>query len=249
MFFIVSKLFWVFFAPSHFLTLLVISAAILLNTKYERPGRRLAFASAVLFAVIGILPTGTWLPLPLEARYTRPGWPAHIDGVLVLGGGTGTAVIVSRGVPATKSSEARVVGAFELARRYPNARVLFSGGSARLGGGGSGDAVGAKYIFAQMGLDPKRLILEDRSRNTGENIAFSKKIANPQPGEVWVLATSAIHMPRAMHIAEHAHWKMIAWPTDYSTTRRDFGDFFAVPGNLEATDNAIHEWIGLLAYR
>ena len=248
MFFIVSKLFWMFFAPSHLLALLVISAAMLLNTKYERLGRRLAFASAVLFAVIGILPTGTWLTLPLEARYTRPAWPAHIDGVLVLGGGLGSEIIESRGVPASKTSEARVVGAFELARRYPNARIVFSGGSGQLGGG-AGDTVGAKYIFAQMGLDPKRLILEGRSRNTGENIAFSQKIVNPRPGEVWVLATSAIHMPRAMHIARRAHWKMIAWPTDYSTTRRDFGDFFAVPGNLEATDNAIHEWIGLLAYR
>lgn len=249
MFFTVSKLFWMFFAPTHFLTLLIISATILLNTKYERLGRRLAFASVVLFVVIGILPTGTWLTLPLENRFARPDWPAHVDGVLVLGGGLGSEIIASRGVPATVSSEARVVGAFELARRYPNARVVFSGGSGQLGGGGGADADGAKYIFAQMGLDPKRLILENRSRNTGENIVFSQKIVNPRPGEVWVLATSAIHMPRAMHIARRAHWKMIAWPTDYSTTPKEFGSLFAVPENLGATDSAIHEWIGLLAYR
>ena len=248
MFFILSKLFWMFFAPTHFLTLLVISAAIVLNTKYERLGRRLAFASVVLFAVIGILPTGTWLTLPLENRFTRPDWPTHIDGVLVLGGGTGTAIIESRGVPATKSSEPRLVAAYELARRYPNARVVFSGGSGSLGGGDL-DTVGAKYIFAQMGLDPKRLTLEGRSRNTGENIAFSQKMVNPKPGEVWVLATSAMHMPRAMRVAKRAHWKMIAWPTDYLTTPKGFGTLFAVPGNLDATDNAIHEWIGLLTYR
>jgi uncharacterized SAM-binding protein YcdF (DUF218 family) len=248
MFFVMSKLFWIVFMPSHFLALTTIAAAILLATRYERVGRRLAFASAVLFVIIGILPTGTWLTLPLENRYTRPDWPAHIDGVLVLGGGTGTAVILSRGVPATKSSEPRLVAAYELARRYPNARIVFSGGSSQLGGGGA-ETVGAKYIFAQVGLDPKRLILEGRSRNTGEDVAFSQKIAKPKPGEVWILATSAIHMPRAMHIAKRAHWKMIAWPTDYSTTPKEFGSLFAVPGNLDATDKAIHEWIGLLVYR
>jgi uncharacterized SAM-binding protein YcdF (DUF218 family) len=198
-----------------------------------------------LFVVFGILPTGTWLTLPLENRFTRPDWPAHVDGVLVLGGGTGTAIILSRGVPATKSSEPRLVAAYELARRYPNARVVFSGGSGSLAGGDL-DTVGAKYIFAQMGLDPRRLTLETRSRNTSENIALSQKLVKPKPGDVWVLATSAMHMPRAMRIAKRAHWKMIAWPTDYSTTRKGFGSFFAVPGNLEATDNAMHEWIGLL---
>ncbi len=248
MFFTASKLFWLVFAPTHFLTLLIVSAAILLNTKFERLGRRLAYAAVVLFVVIGILPTGTWLTLPLENRFARPAWPAHVDGVLVLGGGTGTAIIVSRGVPATKSSEPRLVAAYELARRYPNARVVFSGGSGSLAGGDL-ETIGAKYIFAQMGLNPKRLTLESRSRNTGENIAFSQKLVNPKPGDVWILATSAIHMPRAMRAAKRTHWKMIAWPTDYSTTPNGFGSLFAIPGNLEATDNAIHEWIGLLAYR
>jgi len=248
MFFILSKLFWLVFAPSHFLTLLVIAAAIVMSTKYERLGRRLAFAAVALFVVIGILPTGTWLTLPLENRFTRPAWPAHVDGVLVLGGGTGATIIATRGVPATRSSEPRLVAAYELARRYPSARILFSGGSGSLAGGDL-ETVGVKYIFAQMGLAPKRLTLEDRSRNTGENIAFSQKLANPKAGEVWVLATSAIHMPRAMRAAKRVHWKMIAWPTDYSTTRGGFGTLFAIPGNLEETDNAVHEWIGLLATR
>ena len=248
MFFIASKLFWLVLAPSHFLALMTLAAAILLATRYERIGRRLAAASAVLFVVIGILPTGTWLTLPLENRFVRPAWPAHVDGVLVLGGGLRAGIFNSRNAPATDGSAIRLVSAYELARRYPNARIVFSGGSGKLGGGGA-ETIGAKYIFAQMGLDPKRLILEGRSRNTGENIAFSQKMVNPKPGEVWVLATSAIQMPRAMHIAKQAHWKMIAWPTDYSTTLKGFGTLFAITENLEAADNAVHEWIGLLAYR
>ena len=248
MFFIASKLFWLVFAPSHFLALLTVAAAILLQTKYDRIGRRLAAAAAVLFVVIGIFPTGIWLARPLEDRITRPNWPSHVDGVLVLGGGLGTPILYSRRVPARALSEARLVSAYELARRYPNARIVFSSGSGSISDV-FGDAPAAWYIFRQMGLNPKRLTLEGRSRNTWENIVFSRKIAQPRPGEVWVLATSAIHMPRAMRVAERAHWKMIPWPTDYLTTPDGFGNVFTIPGNLEATDNAIHEWIGLLAYR
>jgi uncharacterized SAM-binding protein YcdF (DUF218 family) len=248
-FFIASKLFWLVFAPSHFLALLTIATAILLNTRFDYVGRKLAVAAAVLFVVLGILPTGAWLAQPLEDRFTRPAWPSHVDGILVLGGGLDTQILEARRAPATERSEARLVSAYELARRYPNARVVFSGGSGRIGGVGGVEAQAAKYIFGQMGLDPRRLTLEGRSRNTWENILFSKKLVKPRPGDVWVLATSALQMPRAKYVAERLHWKMIAWPTDYETARKQAHDFTDIPANLRLADAAFHEWIGLLAYR
>lgn len=248
-FFIASKLFWLIFAPSHFLALMTIAAAILLATRFERIGRRLAAAAAVLFVVIGILPTGILLARPLENRFARPGWPSHIDGVLILGGGLGTQILDSRHAPAMTTNETRLVSAYELARRYPNARIVFSGGSGNLDGDRFPEALAAKYIFAQMGLDPGRLTLEGRSRNTWENIVFSQKILRPRLGEVWVLAAPAIQMPRAMHVAERAHWKMVPWPTDYLTAREGFPGFFEVPDNLMLMDSAVHEWLGLFAYR
>ncbi|MDE2133607.1 MAG: YdcF family protein [Alphaproteobacteria bacterium] len=241
-------MFWLIFAPSHFLALMTIAAAILLATKFERIGQRLAAAAAVLFVVIGILPTGILLARPLENRFTRPGWPSHVDGILVLGGGLDTDVLKSRAAPAATLAEARIVSAYELARRYPNARVVFSGGSGAINGK-SGDAPAAKYIFGQLGLDPSRLTLEGRSHNTWENFVFSRAIAKPRPGEVWVLATSAIHMPRSMRVAERIHWNMIPWPTDYLTADGQFLGIFEIPKNLEIMDAAVHEWIGLIAYR
>jgi uncharacterized SAM-binding protein YcdF (DUF218 family) len=108
--------------------------------------------------------------------------------------------------------------------------------------------VAAKFIFEQMGLAPARLTFEDQSRNTWENIAFSKKIVQPRPGEVWLLATSAIHMPRAILATKKLHWNMIAWPTDYLTAPNGAGSGFDVPGNLLRFDDAFHEWLGLFAY-
>jgi uncharacterized SAM-binding protein YcdF (DUF218 family) len=92
-------------------------------------------------------------------------------------------------------------------------------------------------------------MLEARSRNTYENIVFTKQIVKPKPGQVWLLATSAIHMPRAMAIASKQGWPMVPWPTDYFTSPTSKGDWLFVADNLGLADYAVHEWIGIFAYR
>jgi uncharacterized SAM-binding protein YcdF (DUF218 family) len=213
-----------------------------------RLGRWLAIASALLFVAFGVLPTGDWLAQRLENQYPRPAaLPAHIDGILDLGGGLGAYILAERHAPATALSEARLVSTFELARRYPNARVVFSGGWGRYP-----DAAAAAYAFGQMGLDPSRLTLETRSRDTLENLLFTRRLVRPRRGETWVLATSAIQMPRAMLVARRLGWDMIPWPTDYLTPPsgglRPWPAYLNVGGNLARADAALHEELGLIAY-
>ena len=248
MFFLISKLLWWFLTPSHVLMWMAVTTSILLYMGRERLGRWFAAATALLFVAIGIFPLNIWLLRSLEDRIPRANLPAHVDGILTLGGGLDTAILKSRGVPGPGHGEPRLVAAFELARRYPNARVVFSGGSGEVGGA-LPETQAAQYIFNQMGLSPSRLVLERKSRNTWENILNAQRIANPRPGEIWVLATSAFHMPRAMEVAARLKWKMVPWPTDYLTEQRGLSGFFDVLHNLEFTDMAVHEWIGLMAYR
>jgi uncharacterized SAM-binding protein YcdF (DUF218 family) len=248
-FFSASKLAWSVFAPSHLLFWSAVASAAALLLKRERLGRRLAVLTVGLFVVFGVLPLGTWLTRPLEARYPRPAAaPAHVDGILTLGGGLGDEVLVTRHAPAGEAAETRLVSTFELARRYPNARIVFSGGW-----GDAPDAAAAAYAFGQMGLDPARLTLESRSRNTYENLAFSKALARPKPGEVWLLATSASQMPRAMAVAGRIGWPLVPWPTDYLTApkehRRRLIGYLDISGHLARLDKAAHEWIGLWAYQ
>jgi uncharacterized SAM-binding protein YcdF (DUF218 family) len=248
-FFSVSKLAWSLFAPSHLLFWLALATGLALLFRRERLGRGLAILTAALFVVFGVLPLGDWLTRPLEGEYPRPAPPpAHVDGVLTLGGGLGDEVLLTRHAPATAASEARLVSTFELARRYPNARIVFSGGWGR-----TPDAAAAAYVFGQMGLDPARLTLERRSRDTFENLAFSQALVKPKPGEVWLLATSAIQMPRAMAVARRVGWPLIPWPTDYLTTpqgqRLRLLEYLDISGHLSRLDQAAHEWIGLWAYQ
>jgi uncharacterized SAM-binding protein YcdF (DUF218 family) len=56
----------------------------------------------------------------------------------------------------------------ELARRYPNARILFSGGSGALMDDGSAEARAAARLLESFGISRDRVLLEDRSQYGGE---------------------------------------------------------------------------------
>ena len=51
----------------------------------------------------------------------------------------------------------------------------------------------SKAIFEKMGVKSENIILEDKSKNTLENIIYSKKILDNLGGK-WYLITSAFHM-------------------------------------------------------
>ena len=103
-----------------------------------------------------------------------------------------------------------------------------------------------------LGLDPARVIFEGASRNTYENARFAFDAAKPQPGENWLLVTSALHMPRALGCFRAAGWRAIPYPVGY-TTLPD-GDarwrpVFRFDGKFAMLASAISEIAGLVAYR
>jgi uncharacterized SAM-binding protein YcdF (DUF218 family) len=245
-FFPVSKTLAFLALPSHVLLWLVAATALALLVGWTKTARGLGLAALVLFVLIGVVPSGLMAEKPLEDMYPRRPLPDRITGIVALGGGLGVPELMSRRAPGSAASIDRLVSTWELARQHPEARVVFSGGWGRYS-----DAIAARADLLRMGLDPSRLTLEGRSRNTYENLAFSQAIVRPRPGETWVLATSAIQLPRAMRVAERVGWPMIPWPTDYRTaaTGLPLGNrWFRIGENLGLADDAAHEWIGLAAY-
>jgi uncharacterized SAM-binding protein YcdF (DUF218 family) len=250
MFFAISKLFWLLAAPSHWLALAGLASAICLLLRRMRAAGIFASLAVLILVLAGTPLLNGPLIRALEDRYPHPAWPGRVDGVLVLGSGEDAQILRERGAPQTNEGAYRLIAAMAVARHYPGARVVFTGGSGVLIGNENAETVTARYILAELGLDQNRLLLEPRSRNTYENILFSKDLERPKAGEVWLLDTSAIHMPRAMAVARKLGWAMLPWPSDYMTAPGgDGADMFDVSGNLGLTDYAIHEWIGMLAYR
>ena len=99
------------------------------------------------------------------------------DGIIVLGGTIRGAESAARGQTVFSDGE-RVVEAAILARRYPNARVIFSGGSGSLLVSSSNEAEEAQKLLVELGVDPSRITLEHASRNTDENARLGKTKLN-----------------------------------------------------------------------
>lgn len=248
MFYGLSKLFWFTLAPSHLAIWLGVAAAILIVCQRARAALWCAIASSVLLIGFGFSPLGVWLMAPIENAYPRAALPDRIDGILILGGGSDGEIFHAHNAPLASYGLPRLVAAYQLARRYPSAKVVFSGGPFDADPA-IRESTAAKAILIGLGLEPSRLILENRSRNTWENFRFSQDIVHPAPGEHWVVVTSAFHMPRTMAIAKRVGWTVLPWPADYLTASGSHYSSVELPQNLERSDLAIHEGIGLLAYR
>ncbi|HEY3793787.1 MAG TPA: YdcF family protein [Bradyrhizobium sp.] len=252
MFFVLSKTFGIMLLPTELLILVGIAGALLLATRWASLGRRLMAASLLLLAICGFSPLGNWLLYPLESRF--PAWDAARgapDGVVVLGGSIDADISAAHGVAVVHAAADRIIAAAALARRYPNARLIFTGGSANLISNDAREADYAAEIFERLGVPRERLTMERRSRNTEENAEFTKAIAAPKRGERWLLVTSAYHMPRSVGLFRKAGFAVEPYPVDWRIGgRADLLRFsaFAVDG-LQHTDLAVHEWIGLAAYR
>jgi uncharacterized SAM-binding protein YcdF (DUF218 family) len=252
MFFIASKLLGFFALPSNLLISLALLGLLLTATAWSRAGRRLLAASLLLIALLGLSPLGNALILPLEDRF--PPWDptrGAPDGVVVLGGAVDEIVSQARGDLALNEAAERMTAAVALARRYPAARIVFSGGSGHLLLHGGNEAEVAVRLFESLGVAPERITAEDRSRTTAENAAFTRDLVQPKPSERWLLVTSAHHMPRAMGVFRRVGFAVEPYPVDWRT--RGPADlarpFSSVADGLRRTDVAMREWIGLLAYR
>ena len=137
------------------------------------------------------------------------------DGIIALGGSIDESLSAAHGTPIIRGDADRIVATAVLARNYPNARVVFSGGSANLIWNDAKEADYAGQLFEGLGVDKSRLLLERRSRNTDENAQFSKEAVAPKDGERWLLVTSAYHMPRSIGLFRKAGFAVEAYPVDW----------------------------------
>ena len=250
MFFILSKTLGILLLPSHVITILAASGVVLLLTRFARAGRRLLITSLVLVLMLGCLPAGKALTLVLEERF--PPWTSGNppDGIVVLGGAIDSDRSAARGMVSLNRLAERVTEIAALARRFPNARIVFTSGNANLIVAGPPESAFVLDLFESFGIPRTRVELEDKSRNTVENARFTKLLIDPKPGERWLLVTSAIHMPRAVGVFRKAGFPVEAYPVDWNTGGwRDLwsGPLWPLEG-LDKTDFAAKEWIGLLAY-
>lgn len=251
MFFFLSKIAWFVFQPLVAIIVLFGLGLLCRAVRLRRLSIALqAFAGA--FLVVAVLtPAGAVMTAVLENRFPRPELPAEVAGVIVLGGSFDTLVAKSRGEAELNEAADRITAGVALARRYPDAKLVFTGGISTILEDDSREADSALAVFRSLGLPESRLVLESRARNTAENAAYVKALVRPKPGEVWLLVTSAFHMPRSVGCFRVAGFDVLPFPVDYRTVVGPglYRPSSAVTRNVEKLSLAAREYVGLVAYR
>ncbi len=250
-FYWLSKLIWIVISPDSLLLLMIFGSLIMLWVGAIQLATRMLAFVAFSSLLIAIFPVGEWVLYPLESSYdSNPTLPADIEGVILLGGaGDQRKSLQWQQVEFNDAAE-RYVAFLDLARSFPNARLVFTGGAGAIRQQAFKEATLARRFFADQGLSPERIMFEDQSRNTYENAILSKGLVNPTDGDHWVLITSASHMPRSLGVFCKAGWPVIPYPVDHVSNpdyllRADL----AFAEHLENLKDGMKEWIGLIAYR
>ena len=226
---IVEAMLW----PANVLIILLVIGVGLLWSGKRSAGRVLVTLATGLLAVFLVFPLDQWLARPLESSFAGPQpAPRHVDGILILSG-----------------DFRRVVQSGTIARLYPDARIVYTGGPGILTPTEQPSDYARAY-FKGIGINLARLKAETRAEDTWQNLVYSKALVKPKKGETWVLITSAVHMPRAMGVARHLGWTVVPWPVTYISDT-DGGTYwrFDIITNLYNTGSVMHEYAALVVYR
>lgn len=245
--FVLSKILWALLTPGTLL-FLILAVAFVLAWRRALLSATLFGLATVFTGLLVVAPVAHWVAGPLEQRFPPQPLPAQVDGIVVLGGAVLAPQAGDFHEPSLNGQAERLIEAAVLARRFPEAKVLYSGGSGLLQDADHREADYAGPILEWLGVERSRLLLERDSRNTWENALESKKLAAPKPGEHWLLVTSAWHMPRAVGCFRAAGWAdIIPHPVDYIGGNPHWLQF-EPEYQLLNLSLGVKEWIGLAAY-
>ena len=249
-FLIASKVIWIFLRPETLLLLLFALPLVFLHFGRINGAIQSLTVALIITITIGMFPVGNLFLNPLERSYPANPVIAYPAGILVLGGAEDVAPEYAGGMAQVSHAGDRLIATMQLARHFPNAVVLYSGGKVAITPYAQGTYEVGPDILRQLGLAEERLIVEGRSRTTAENAVLSLAMAPDRASGLWILVTSASHMPRALGSFCAAGWKnLIPYPTDYRGGSIWDQIGWDLAGNLDELNIGVKEWIGLLAYR
>lgn len=250
LFFILSKLAWGLLSPTSLMVLSMSLATVLLMFNKITAAKLILFPTVFISLTLLIYPVSDYLMYPLEKRFSKPAdLPDKVDGIIVLGGGEELKLSLSWNTAELGQGGDRYIGAAILANHYIDVPIIFSGGSGSLQFQDSekeGDI--AYHLLTAVGISKDRIILESQSRNTHENFLLMQPKL-PKKDGVYLLVTSAFHMPRAVGIARQQGIFVMPYPVDYRSNKQQLRQWdFDLFGHLEVLETAWREWIGLTVY-
>jgi uncharacterized SAM-binding protein YcdF (DUF218 family) len=258
-FFVFSKVIHILIEPLNWLLILIAFALLFLLLRKNHLVRRALGIALCLGFFIGYMPTSQLAMRILEDAVPQtaltPELLGQVGGVLILGGAIeGGPIARDRGEVSIGSAAERVTKAFQLLRQHPELPFIFSGYSGRLLPQGLSEADAFKQLLQEQGLGNHLGYYENQSRNTYENMVYSKKIIDGiaekegSPVKPWILITSASHMLRSMQVAHKQGVDVLPVLVDYQTSKQISWHRFDLVEGGDQWNSLIHELVGMLAY-
>ena len=180
-----------------FFTLLIITTTVhhqffkLLNTMWSHVWGKGIIITVCLFLIVGFTYVGI---LSYKMYKAQENAPKDTELIIVLG-------CKVKGERPSRMLRRRLDTAFEAMQKHPDALVVVSGGK------GSdekiSEAEAMRRYLVEKGADENRIIMEDKSTNTFENISFSFAITDKLGcGRDITIVTDGFHQYRASLIAK-----------------------------------------------
>ena len=230
---------------------LIILIFLLLFTNFKKLTIFSAKFLLILFLFFGYTPFSNFLLNKIEDFIKTSKYPVQqLTGVIVLGGSFDLELeSKERNEVLLNSSAERLTKALEIYRKNPRALILFSGASNKIKPIGWSESDMAKKFFLEQGVRSENLIFENKSRNTFENIIYSKDIIRKNKG-TWGLITSASHMPRSYFGFKRQGLILEPISIDYRTgTSSIFWINFDIKKGIENWNIILHEVVGISYYK
>lgn len=225
--------------------------ALLALMRWRRPALLMLWSGLMMLGLLGFRVIPDTLLRALENRYPIPAQDT-IDrhaGVIVLGGAVGDpdSYKAHGQVPLGEAAERMTVPVGWL-RKYPKLELVYAGGEGRLLPTGITESELARAFYQEQGLDMRRVHLEDKSRNTRENVQQVAKLLGQRCKEPWLLVTSAWHMPRSMAEFKTVDCNVTPYPVDFRTGESTPIIEYSLTNSLMRWQLALHELLGLMVY-
>ena len=251
MFFYLSKILWFFIHPLNIFFIGLFFGTVLSWIKWRRSALWCLTLTTVYAVFLTTIPLGKFLIMKLENRFPMQNLDfKKVEGIVVLGGIVDQHLSKDRGITAINGAVERLIAFADLSKKYPSARLVFSGGSGVISAQELKEAHFVEPLFKKLGIMVDRISYEYQSRNTWENAVLTKKLINPTDEERWIVITSAFHMPRTIGAFRKAGWKnIIPYPVDYRTMIEEKPQIgFIFSDAIASFSVGLHEWTGLTFY-
>jgi uncharacterized SAM-binding protein YcdF (DUF218 family) len=233
-------------SPFNWIIVLLIAAYFVRKQSWKRTSIVLAICLFVLFGNQFLLDkfARSWQPAPVAVNRL----PVYSCGIVA----GGFASPAANGDGYFNGSADRFIQAVKLYMLGKINRILISGGNGKPGDKSFREAAWVKTQLLEFGVPDSVIFVEDRSDNTFDNAANSKKILDSlHLAPPYLLISSAWHLPRAVLIFKKSGLAVQPFPCNYTEGigATGAGDFLPRPSVVMGWDRYLKEAVAWLWYK